>query len=214
MTFIDYILKSKCIIGIVCTFCLLFQVTESKAQGFSESEVSYVSASTPGLFNGRSKFYICSDDLLKLGFCFPLPGCDLISDWHRDNTDHSGVDIKTFANDTVRSAFDGVVRLSREYGGYGNVIVVRHPFGLETVYSHNSKNLVESGDTVRAGQPISLEGRTGRATTEHVHFETRINGVAINPHWLFDIEHHTLQSVCLEVKKTGDGSSVEIKSKK
>ena len=210
----DKILRSKFIIGIVCTLCLLFQITESRAQGFSESEVSYVSASTPGLFKGRSKFYICSDDLLKQGFCFPLPGCNLISDWRRDNTDHAGVDIKTFANDTVRSAFNGVVRLSRDYGGYGNVIVVRHPFGLETVYSHNSKNLVECGDTVRAGQPIALEGRTGRATTEHVHFETRINGVAINPHWLFDIDHHILQSVCLEVKKTGDGASVEIVSKK
>jgi len=192
---------------------LVMMPTALNAQAFSESELSYVNTATPGLFKNGNSFNICSDDLLKMGFCFPIPGCKLISDWNRDNTGHSGVDIKTFANDTVRSAFDGVVRLSRNYGGYGNVIVVRHPFGLETVYSHNSKNLVESGDQVKAGQPIALEGRTGRATTEHVHFETRINGVAFNPHWLFDIENHTLQPVCLEVKKTGDGASVQVKTK-
>jgi len=193
---------------------MLLMTAVLRAQEFSESEVSYVNTPTPGLFANGNKFNICSDDLLRMGFCFPLPGCQLISDWHRDGTDHSGVDIKTFANDTVRSAFNGVVRLSRNYGGYGNVIVVRHPFGLETVYSHNSENFVECGDTVKAGQPIGLEGRTGRATTEHVHFETRINGVAFDPNWLFDIDNHTLQPVCLEVKKTGDGASVEVKTKK
>lgn len=193
---------------------LVMMPTAMNAQEFSESELSYVNTPTPGLFKNGNSFNICSDDLLKMGFCFPIPGCQLISDWNRDNTGHSGVDIKTFANDTVRSAFDGVVRLSRNYGGYGNVVVVRHPFGLETVYSHNSENFVKSGDIVKAGQPLGLEGRTGRATTEHVHFETRINGVAFNPHWLFDIENHTLQPVCLLVKKTGDGASVEVVTKK
>jgi len=184
------------------------------AQQFNESELSYVSVPDPSLFKKGNIFYICPDDLLKKGFCFPLPNGHLISDWGRDGTDHAGVDIKSFANDTVRCAFDGTVRMARDFSGYGNVIVVRHDFGLETVYSHNSENLVKSGDRVKAGQPIALEGRTGRATTEHIHFETRINGQAFNPNWLFDIDRHRLKTDCLEIKKSGDGVTVSVVTKK
>ena len=185
---------------------LVMMPTALNAQAFSESELSYVNTATPGLFKNSNSFNICSDDLLKMGFCFPIPGCKLISDWNRDNTGHSGVDIKTFANDTVRSAFDGVVRLSRDYGGYGNVIVVRHPFGLETVYSHNSKNLVESGDQVKAGQPIALEGRTGRATTEHLHFETRVRGKAFDSSIIFDHDKNMLRQGVFVFEKKPNGT--------
>lgn len=190
---------------------LCMQTAGLTAQNFSERERSYVSTPTPGLFKDGNTFYICPEDLMWEGFCFPLPGCKLISDYGRGGGNHSGIDIKTVPNDTVRSAFNGVVRMSKTFSGYGKVVVVRHSFGMETVYSHNSKNLVESGDSVKAGQPIALEGRTGRATTEHVHFETRVNGVAFNPNLLFDVANHTLHANCLEVKKTGNGVSVKAK---
>jgi len=90
------------------------------------------------------------------------------------------------------SAFDGIVRLAKPYYAYGNVIVVRHYNGLETVYSHNSKNLVKPGDYVKAGQPIALTGRTGRATTEHLHFEVRVNGQHFNPNLVFDLQERKL----------------------
>ena len=62
---------------------------------------------------------------------------------------------------------------------------------METLYSHNSKNLVKVGDKVKCGQKIALTGRTGRATTEHLHFEIRVNGRPYNPDMIFD--HKTRQ---------------------
>lgn len=82
--------------------------------------------------------------------------------------------------------------MSKPYSAYGNVVVVRHDFGLETIYSHNFKNLVHCGDTVKAGQPIALTGRTGRASTEHLHFETRVNGQHFDPNIIFNMKEQTL----------------------
>ena len=122
---------------------------------------------------------------------------------------HSGVDLKTCANDTIISAFDGIVRLAKPYYAYGNVIVVRHYNGLETVYSHNSKNLVKPGDYVKAGQPIALTGRTGRATTEHLHFEVRVNGQHFNPNLVFDLQERKLNNQCLVFTQKGGKIAVK-----
>lgn len=126
---------------------------------------------------------------------------------------HSGSDIKTCANDTIRCVFDGVVRMAKHYGGYGKVIVVRHDNGIETIYSHNSKNMVAAGDTVKAGQPIALTGRTGRATTEHLHFEIRINGQHLNPGLLFDMKTGNLLKRTLVCTKTGNHVKLVPKNK-
>lgn len=105
--------------------------------------------------------------------------------------------------------------MAKPYGAYGNVIVIRHPNGLETVYSHNVKNLVKSGDAVKAGKAIALTGRTGRATTEHLHFETRINGQHFNPGLIFDMDKRTLRKDYLQCTKKGKGIIVKaLKSEK
>ena len=75
--------------------------------------------------------------------------------------------------------------------------MIRHYNGLETVYGHSSKLLVKAGDKVKAGDPLSLEGRTGRATTEHLHFETRINGQPFDPNLIIDFAGQKLQNKCL-----------------
>lgn len=143
-------------------------------------------------------------------YAFPLPGAKVISPYAGRRSNHSGVDLKTCANDTIVAAFDGVVRMAQPYAAYGNVVVIRHYNGLETVYSHNSKNLVKSGDVVKAGYPVALTGRTGRATTEHLHFETRINGQHFNPSLVFDFTTKTLQPQnLLCIKK---GSSIVVKA--
>ena len=98
--------------------------------------------------------------------------------------------------------------MSKPYYAYGILVVVRHANGLETIYSHNFKNLVQSGDTVKAGQPIGLTGRTGRATTEHVHFETRINGQHFNPNLIFNLKEGTLRKVCFKCTRIGNGVGV------
>lgn len=180
------------------------------AQAFSDMERNHIRVRTPGLFTDSQKeLLICPMDLEAEGFCFPLEGCKLISPYGGKRRTHSGIDLKTVARDTIRCAFDGVVRMAKTYSGYGLAIVVRHPSGLETVYSHNAKNFVKSGDHVKAGQAIALVGRTGRATTEHLHFETRINGQAFDPELLFDIPNHCLRKNCLRC--TLNGTRVTVK---
>ena len=103
---------------------------------------------------------------------------------------HKGIDLKVYKGDTIRAAFDGKVRIRNfERRGYGYYVVIRHPNGLETVYGHLSKQLVEVNDIVKAGDPIGLGGNTGRSTGSHLHFETRFLGKAINPSEIIDFEN-------------------------
>lgn len=128
-------------------------------------------------------------------WCYPLPGAKVISPYGaRGGRSHSGTDLKTKPNDNILAAFDGEVVFSGNYYGYGNLIRIKHDNGLETYYSHNSKNLVKQGDHVKAGDVIALTGRTGRATTEHLHFETRINGQHVNSARFFDHTTHQLRT--------------------
>lgn len=135
---------------------------------------------------------------------YPLQGAHVISPYGgRGRRKHAGVDIKTRPNDKVLAAFDGVVTQSGPYYGYGNYIVIRHAYGFSTCYSHQSRNYVKKGDKVKAGQVIGLTGRTGRATTEHLHFEVRFKGRAINPSMLFDHVSHRLQAKVLTIGRNG-----------
>lgn len=138
-------------------------------------------------FKKGNKFTVDLTSMDDSEWCYPLAGAKVISAYgHRGGRAHSGVDLKTRAHDDILAAFDGEVVMSQVFSGYGNCIVLRHVNGLETLYSHNSKNLVKVGDHVRAGQVIALTGRTGRATTEHLHFEVRVNGKHYDPQILFD----------------------------
>ncbi len=103
---------------------------------------------------------------------------------------HKGLDVKVFIGDTIRAAFDGIIRVvNYEAAGYGNYVVIRHKNGLETIYGHMSKHLVHENQTVKSGTPIGLGGNTGKSTGSHLHFETRLCGVALNPALLFDFRN-------------------------
>ena len=103
---------------------------------------------------------------------------------------HKGIDVKVYIGDTIRAAFPGKVRVVRYEGrGYGKYVVIRHYNGLETIYGHMSKQLVTENQEVRAGDPIGLGGNTGRSTGSHLHFETRLCGVALNPALMFDFRN-------------------------
>ena len=105
---------------------------------------------------------------------------------------HKGIDIKLNIGDSIKAAFDGVVRIARyNRGGYGYYVVIRHYNGLETVYGHMSKYLVRPGQQVKAGQLIGKGGNTGRSTGPHLHLETRYMGIAINPRAIIDFENYT-----------------------
>ena len=125
---------------------------------------------------------------------------------------HKGIDLKVVKGDTIRAAFNGKVRIKAfERRGYGYYVVLRHPNGLETIYGHLSKILVEENQIVRAGETIGLGGNTGRSTGSHLHFETRFLGQAINPAEIIDFENgvpHQDTYVFHNVKINGRRSNI------
>lgn len=108
--------------------------------------------------------------------------------WRRRRM-HKGVDLKLMKGDTVVAAWDGKVRIRKfDRRGYGYYYVIRHSNGLETVYGHLSKFIVNVDDSVKAGQAIGLGGSTGRSTGPHLHLEFRFMGIALDPAELIDFE--------------------------
>lgn len=143
-------------------------------------------------------------------WAYPLSGAHVISPYGGKRR-HAGVDLKTKANDEIVAAFDGIVIMSRPYYGYGNCIRIKHRYGFETLYSHQSKNFVKVGQKVKAGEVIGLTGRTGKATTEHLHFEISFKGRRINPAVVFDHAKKNLQQVTLTLGKNGSITSKKSK---
>ncbi|MCW3102958.1 MAG: hypothetical protein JWO09_1398 [Bacteroidetes bacterium] len=120
----------------------------------------------------------------------------------RDSTQHNGIDIDLNKGDKVSAAFDGMVRIAKNGGGFGNVVIIRHYNGLETVYAHLSKIKVKPGQVVVAGQVIGLGGSTGHSTGSHLHFEVRFKGVPINPKYLISFPDQKLLCNELVIRKS------------
>ncbi|MDL2221791.1 M23 family metallopeptidase [Parabacteroides sp. OttesenSCG-928-N08] len=183
-------------------------ITKEVTLQFSLFDREHVRSIDPKRFREGAEEYIYLSLLSDEDFVFPLPGGRVISPYAGRRVNHTGIDLKTFRNDTIVSAFDGVVRLSKFYSSYGNVVVVRHYNGLETVYSHNSKNLVKPGAKVKAGDALALVGRTGRASTEHLHFEVRMNGQHFDPELIIDMKNQMLRKQNLLCRKRGASVSI------
>ena len=130
------------------------------------------------------------------GFCMPTTSRVVTSNFGaRWGRQHKGIDVKVYIGDTIRAAFSGKVRIvNYEPRGYGKYVVIRHYNGLETYYGHMSKQLVTENEEVKAGDPIGLGGNTGRSTGSHLHFETRLCGVALNPALMFDFRNQDVTS--------------------
>ena len=94
---------------------------------------------------------------------------------------HTGLDFRASSGDPVRATANGKVASSGWAGGYGRMVEVDHGNGLSTRYGHLSEINVKVGDTVKIGQVIGAVGSTGRSTGPHLHYETRIDGEAVDP---------------------------------
>lgn len=159
-------------------------------------------------FTITNTFRLDLEKIEEKAWAYPLPDARVISPYGGARC-HSGVDLKTKPNDEIYAAFDGVVVASGPYYGYGNCIRIKHAYGLETLYSHQSKNMVKKGDKVKAGQVIGLTGRTGRATTEHLHFEVSFGGKRLDPAIIFDHSNHKLKAATLHLTKGKGVKSVK-----
>ena len=106
---------------------------------------------------------------------------------------HGGIDLRATMNSEIRATAAGTVtRAEYHQGGYGNLIIINHGHGIETLYAHNSENLVSVGQHVERGELIALAGSTGLSTGPHLHYEVRINGIRHNPlNFLLDFGNST-----------------------
>lgn len=117
---------------------------------------------------------------------------------------HQGMDIKVQTGDTIYAAFDGKVRItSYQRRGYGYYVVIRHNNGIETLYAHLSKRLVNVNQNVKAGEPIGLGGNTGRSSGSHLHFETILMGKSIDPALMFDFKNQRMTCESYMYRKPG-----------
>lgn len=123
----------------------------------------------------------------------------------RDGRMHKGIDINLNKGDAVVAAFDGMVRIASVKGGYGNVVIIRHYNGMETVYAHLSKIKVKPGQVLLAGQLLGLGGNTGRSSGPHLHFEVRFKGQAINPAGIISFNDNKTFNDSIVIKKSRYG---------
>lgn len=133
-------------------------------------------------------------------FAMPIYGRTNSPFGWRHGRPHTGIDLQLRTGDSVYAAFDGVVRMSKYYNGYGNCVVVRHYNGLETLYAHLSKLDVKPGTLVNAGQLLGLGGSTGHSTGPHLHFEIRFLGRPLNPASVIDFPNETVKIDTLNIE--------------
>ena len=115
------------------------------------------------------------------GLIWPCDGVVVSGFGMRWGRMHEGIDIGCAFGTPNRAAASGTVIYAGWLGGYGNLVVVDHGNGLSTAYAHASSILVSVGQSVSQGQTVSLVGSTGNSTGPHLHFEVRVNGVAVDP---------------------------------
>lgn len=144
-------------------------------------------------------------------FVMPIEGRVTSNYGPRGRRYHYGTDIKLQKGDTIRAAFDGKVRVKRyERRGYGYYLVLRHSNGLETVYGHLSRFLVDQDQEVKAGESIALGGNTGRSTGAHLHFEFRFLGQPINPSEIIDFNDFCVKDDYYVFNKAKSGKAASV----
>jgi murein DD-endopeptidase MepM/ murein hydrolase activator NlpD len=157
------------------------------------------------LANFRDSIHILVNDPAYCGYYHPFKGATTSGFGYRHGMPHFGMDIKLEIGDSVHAAFEGKVRIAKRNKSYGNVVIIRHPNGLETYYAHLSKLLVEPGQDVDAGTIIGLGGNTGHSFGSHLHFEVRYKGLPLDPNDLVNFSEYRLkQDTLLITRKSFD----------
>ena len=178
-------------------------VAVAQTRTFTPIEQSSISVPTPGLFDRSSAFDINFKILAAKEYSFPLPvgKAKLVDD--------EALEITSAKGDIVLAMFDGYVRMSRRTPQYGNVVIIRHDNGLETVYAFNAQNHVRVGQRVQAGQKIAtIGGSEGRT---YCLFSIMINGGRINPATILEVNSHRLRKQTIECRKNGSYVRVSVK---
>ena len=150
----------------------------------------------------RDTIWLCLNDEVHSEFKIPVPGVVTSRYGPRSGRNHNGIDLNLTTGDTVVSAWAGKVRYAKyNEGGFGNLVIVRHYNGLETLYAHLSKFLVFPDQEVAAGEVLGLGGNTGRSFGAHLHFEVRFYDAPINPEEMINFDSKKLKNENLFVHK-------------
>ena len=170
---------------------------------FTAAEQQQVSIATPGLFAQSQAFNVDFEIFRAKEYSFPLPvgKASLING-------NSVMRISTAKGDAVKAMFDGYVRLSRKTESMGNVIVIRHDNGLETVYANNAENLVKVGQSIDAGQTIAIVGTRDGET--YCDFSIMVNGARINPETIIELKSHKLRRQTVQFRKEGNRIGIKV----
>ncbi len=129
-----------------------------------------------------ARYRVPGDRLERIRFSPPVTGTVSSGFGSRSGSFHSGIDILAPAGTEVRAASQGRAEYAGNgMRGYGNTVILGHGDGVETLYGHLATIRVQSGETVPAGEVIGSVGRSGNATTHHLHFELRVDGEAVDP---------------------------------
>ena len=185
-------------------------VSQSKVTPTDEADLAEIKREQKDL--GKAVTQYAAGDAWRKGFIVPVEG--KISG-HFGNqrifnnvpkSPHTGTDIAAPEGTPVKAASDGKVILSgHDYFYTGNMVIIDHGQGLQTIYAHLKEAKVKAGDVVKQGDVIGLVGKTGRATGAHLHWGASLNNVRFRPHSLLDINTKT----CREVTGTYRGDIFE-----
>ena len=150
----------------------------------------------------KDTLWLCVNDDYDQNFHMPAPGIVTSRYGPRNGRNHNGIDIDLETGDTIYATWSGKVRYAKfNDGGYGNLVIIRHPNGLETLYAHLSKFLVYPDQDIVAGEPIGLGGNTGRSYGSHLHYEIRFYDAPMNPEEIIDFAAKSLKNENLFVHK-------------
>lgn len=145
--------------------------------------------------------------LLNTGEIFSMPFEGVLTSpfgW-REGKMHRGVDLDLNVMDPVKAVFSGKVRVARNYGGFGRVVIIRHANGLETLYAHLHKLKVKPNQEIKAGDVVGYGGSSGKSEGSHLHFECRFMGEAVDPQAFISFEDKKLASLEIVLKKGKHG---------
>lgn len=150
----------------------------------------------------KDTLWLCVNDEYDQNFHMPAPGIVTSRYGPRNGRNHNGIDIDLETGDTVFATWSGKVRYAKyNDGGFGNLVIIRHPNGLETLYAHLSKFLVYPDQDIVAGEPIGLGGNTGHSYGSHLHFEIRFYDAPMNPEEIINFSERVLKNENLFVHK-------------
>ncbi|MFP5470489.1 MAG: peptidoglycan DD-metalloendopeptidase family protein [Bacteroidia bacterium] len=172
--------------GVLNEGVLNFSLADSSFNMEWNSDVTFNRQNYDALM--KDSLWLCTIDSINNAYCVPFSGRVTSRFGKRGRRYHQGIDIDLNTGDSIKSAFDGVVRYSRYNSSFGYLVIIRHFNGIETYYAHLSKLMVVPNQDIKAGQVIGLGGNTGKSYGSHLHFETRFMDKPFDPETIFDFE--------------------------